>query len=290
MNPYKYVPYYSDKNIFDKLFPSGFLPNTILRRMNGFFYDSNYNRVLMNDARLEDTIYNSVHGDSIILKPSVGGMGGKGIQLYVKKQGNCWENIKTKEILTLNYLINYSQDFIIQDCIIQHNYFKQFNDSSVNSMRICVYRSVKDDQTHTTAAVLRIGGKGSIVDNASSGGYFAGIDIKTGKLSKFVCNHDGVKKEFFNGIDFKKDYEIPEWSKIIDFAKTSCKYIPHHRIIALDIVVDKDNIPHLIEFNIKTFTAWLYQFTISPAWGEYTDEIIQYCLEHLNNRERVSIF
>ena len=39
LNPHRFAKYYSDKNVFDKLFPKGYLPKTILRKMGGFYYE-----------------------------------------------------------------------------------------------------------------------------------------------------------------------------------------------------------------------------------------------------------
>ena len=33
LDPFRYTKYYSDKNIFDRLFPNGYLPKTLLRKM-----------------------------------------------------------------------------------------------------------------------------------------------------------------------------------------------------------------------------------------------------------------
>ena len=35
LNPPSYVAYYSDKNMFDKIFPVGFFPRTLLRKIRG---------------------------------------------------------------------------------------------------------------------------------------------------------------------------------------------------------------------------------------------------------------
>ena len=41
------------------------------------------------------------------------------------------------------------------------------------------------------------------------------------------------------------------------------------------------------EFNIEGYNPSIFQFTLSSAWGDYTDEIIEYCCEKLKTRERV---
>ena len=52
----------------------------------------------------------------------------------------------------------------------------QFNSTSVNTLRIVVYRSVTDNNLYVTNSILRIGLKDSVIDNAHAGGVFIGID------------------------------------------------------------------------------------------------------------------
>ena len=53
-------------------------------------------------------------------------------------------------------------------------------------------------------------------------------------------------------------------------------------MVALDIAVDKNNNPTLIEYNINGFSYWLFQFSGQVALDGFTDEIIEYCKEHIN--------
>lgn len=180
---------------------------------------------------------------------------------------------------------HFGKHFIIQECVEQSDYISQFNPTSVNTLRLSMYRSVKNNQCHITGAIMRIGGKGSVVDNAHAGGCYVGIH-SDGCLCKEVLDQFGVKRTVFNGIDFSLgSYVYQNWGNVIEFAKSVGKFVPHHRLIALDIVLDRDNNPHLIEFNIEAYSPWLFQYTIGTAFGEYTDEILDYCKAHQNDLE-----
>ena len=54
------------------------------------------------------------------------------------------------------------------------------------------------------------------------------------------------------------------------FSKNIAQQIPHHRLIALDIALDSNNNPRLIEYNIGAFSYWLFQFVEQPALKGYT--------------------
>ena len=94
----------------------------------------------------------------------------------------------------------------------------------------------------------------------------------------------------FNEIDFNKEHKILNWDKVVEFAKYIGKQIPHMRLLSLDIMIDKSGTPRLIEFNCNSYGVWAPQFTLGPAFGEYTDEIIEYCKKNKNKAARHLIF
>lgn len=274
LNPFMFAGYYSDKNIFDRLFPQGYFPRTILRKMQGFFYDCDYNRLSLNESVL-DSILQAETCERIILKPSVDAGSGVGVKMFTKavEGGYFCDSIK----LTFEYLENKcGRDIILQEGVEQSDYISQFNPSSVNTLRISLYRSVKDDECHVTSAIMRIGGKGSVVDNAHAGGCYVGINLD-GTLCHEVLDQYGRRSENFNGVDFTQNFIYPRWNEVTEFARSVGKYVPHHRLLALDIVLDKNNNPRLIEINCLYYSSWLFQYTIGPAFGKFTDEILEYC-------------
>lgn len=38
-----------------------------------------------------------------------------------------------------------------------------------------------------------------------------------------------------------------------------------------------NNEPILIEYNLSGFGSWVFQFNCGSAYGDYADEIIEYC-------------
>lgn len=289
LNPFRYHGYYGDKNMFDKVMPEGVFPPTVLRRMYGCYYDADYKRIALDDNSLAELLKNAMGGvkKRIIVKPTLVTMGGVGVTLY-ENNGGVWRDVKTGERLTLDYLDRHSgEDFIMQEAFEQYEFMSQFNPTSVNTIRLAVYKSVNDDRCHVTQAIMRIGRKGSIVDNGCAGGMFVGINKSDGALMHYVSNEQGYTCTEFNGIDFKNEYKVPFWNSVVGFAETVCQYIPNQRLFALDVALRSDGKPCLLEYNLTGFSIWLFQYTAGPAFGEYTDEIIDYCKSRLGKRERV---
>lgn len=173
----------------------------------------------------------------------------------------------------------------MQACVEQHADIARFNPTSVNTLRLTLYRSVVTDECVVPSAIIRIGGKGSVVDNAHAGGGYVGIDVKTGRLCHRVLNQWGHAAEVFNGMDFRQDFAIPYWPEVLAFAKSVGYYVPHHRLLALDLTLSPGGDLKLIEFNCEYYSMWLFQFTVGGALGEWTDEVIDYCKREKGNLE-----
>ena len=284
LNPKKYRGFYSDKNMFDRIlsmqFDKNVTPLTYLRNINGVYYDINYNRIDKNSIEFTDFC----NADKVVVKPSVDSCSGNGI-LFFEQKGNSFiggENGTQK--LSFDFLESYyKKNFVVQKAVKQSAYISQFCSTSVNTLRIQVYRSVRTGEIHIPNVIMRLGKMGSLVDNAHAGGCLVGIDVNTGILKDRVCNQYGEQFDTFNGVDFKNNtFVIPNFNEIKAFAKKVGECISHHHIIALDVMLDENNDPLLIEYNIDDFGLWAFQFTTGVAFGEFTDEIIDYCMMNKN--------
>ena len=271
LNPLKFRSVYMDKNFFGTVLGNcGMLPKMVLCRIGG-------GNLLDSDYRLADLPLSSyLQTKSYILKPSVDSSSGNGVMKFDLSGGGYFS--KDGVELTKDFLFEYGNDFCLQETVEQHSFMKSLCSSSINTIRLCVYRSVVTEKPVVTASIIRIGKEGSFIDNAHAGGMFIGVDIKTGQLGKFVCDQYGNKKNIWNDIDYEeKKLVVPNWDAILEFAKNIGSRILHHRILQLDIYLKEDGTPGLIEYNIKSIGYWLYFLIGQSPFGNYTDEIINYC-------------
>lgn len=272
LNPIPYRKAYADKNLFPKIIGKEYVPRTIVCRINGgVLLDEDYCKV---DKDLSEYIGNI---SSLILKPSTNTSSGRKIMKF-EKNGNDYISHDGNIILTIDFLMSYQNDFCLQEAVRQHPFMSNLCSTSVNTIRLCLYRSVTDNESVVTAAIIRIGKEGSFVDNAHAGGMFIGVNVATGEMGKFVIEQYGYKKDIWNGIDFSKNsFVVPNWEQVIAFARYIGTKVYHHRLLALDIAMDMNGKPVLLEYNIGTFSYWLYMYTNQVVFGKYTDEIIDYC-------------
>ena len=91
----------------------------------------------------------------------------------------------------------------------------------------------------------------------------------------------GLADSNWNDINFiQSEYFVPNWENILNFARKVAIRNLHLRFLALDICIDKEGMPKLIEFNCVAFSYWLMMFNGYTPFGNYTDEIIDYCSKH----------
>lgn len=271
LNPQEYMEFYADKNSLHFYLPAHFLPHVYIRNINGYFYDEAYKALTIEQVKV---ILHSVEQDKLIIKPSRE-CSGQGVQLVRKENGSFID--RDNQTIDLDYLdSHYHKDYVIQECITQCDYLAQFNPTSVNTIRIFTYRD-NNGVIHPMRAILRIGGKGANVDNAHAGGMFCGID-ENGKLGKFCCSWLADRVSVFNEHDFEKNiYTILDYERVKQFSISVAERIPYHDLVALDVTLDQTLTPKLLEINVGGFSAWLFQFTVGSAFGEFTDEIMQRC-------------
>lgn len=286
LNPTEYKAAYRDKNIFDKLFGIENTLGAILRRINGVFYTSEYLPIEnFNNQKMFDLLSDY---DKVVVKKSVDTSSGRGVYLFKKDEKGFWK-YKDK-YLSIELLNEFDlRDIVFQECWQQSKELSFFNDSSVNTIRVFAYRSVYTGEIHIMSAVIKIGAKGSFIDNAHGGGKFLGINEKGTIIGK-PTDCWGTQSETFNGIDFVNNtYQIPNWGGVCDFVKEQSKKIFHHHMLAFDIVLDTNNKPFICEVNVNSFSGWFFQYVSSTVFSKYTDEVIKYCKEKKSSEILIGI-
>jgi hypothetical protein len=269
---------YSDKNFYDLFYPCGLFPGTILRNIDGFYHNNEYiPLIITNDAQLLDILSGN---DMILIKPSLDSGGGKDVELYMFKDENFIN--KLGGILTFQYLQNYyKQNFIIQKYLHQHSFLEQFNKTSLNTIRVLTYRSPVTNDINILHCILRVGAKNQHIDNFRGGGYAIGVNSK-GLLNNFAVNKQGNKLYKVNEINLlDTQFIIPFFDKIQLTAKEIAEKNIHHKLLGLDITIDKINNIRCVEVNNESNEINFYQLNNGTLFGEFTDEVIKYCETHI---------
>lgn len=192
--------------------------------------------------------------------------GGKGVKKVIL------ENVKD-EACFFDELLQ-GNDIEFEEIIRQNEFLDQFNADSVNTFR---FLTLNINQKCTLLSTfLRMGAKGSYVDNLSGGsGVLVGIN------NEGYVNSFGIDKSFKKiyhspmGLEFK-GVIVPSFDtitqKIIDFHKK----IPFANLIGWDVTIDKEGNPIVIEVNLDSALIEAHQVFNGPVFGDRLAEVKEY--------------
>ena len=230
-----------------------------------FLLDANNNLISFSD--LESILKNH---QQLIIKP-IDGEKGYGIKkLYL--DNDYFSVIKEIKKRMEN------EEFVIQEIIEQSPQLNSFNESSVNTIRILSL--LMKDRVEILSAIVRVGSKGSEVDNYSQGGDCRPIDIKTNKLKGYMMKGD----RFFNKDSEGKEIGEPEilgFDKVIETVKKIHPRVPHLRWVGWDFAIDKNLEAVFIELN---GLAGENQSEDGPIFGDVSDEFLTEFFNYRNKK------
>mgnify|MGYP000856645678 CR=1 FL=1 len=248
---------WADKAYYDRRFSSKCIetPYTVLRNINGIFYDNNYKRLDLDQAALlvgkEETV---------ITKPTIDSGKGKNIRIYSSNEG------------LRSIIRDYSSNYLVQRIVEQHDSLSKLNADSVNTFRVMTWCS--DGNVYVIAAMLRVGIPGSVVDNISAGGYGFRISSE-GCLSGPARNKGGRIVKTPETVIGERYIFAEHYKKIVSSLKELHNELPYFGIVAWDITIDKNGSPVLIEYNLQTPGLHLFQALCGTFEGEVPDKLLQ---------------
>jgi hypothetical protein len=269
---------YSEKGQYFKLFGIDNEPVSLLRYINGLYYDFGGNVIRYPDNFLENKL-KEYH--KVLIKPVVESWGGRYILVFEREKSGRWKCINDEVDLELPMLVKfYKNNFVIQEYLTQHPFYERFNSSSFNTIRLFVYRSSSNEVPYVLHSLLKVGQPGSVVDNLKAGSiaYYIkadgkllpGISKKTGDLK--IIDHLPSESE----VSLESLDEAPGFKEIHELAKRVSLQLPFHRLVALDTNIDASGKPRLVELNLCE-AGNLIQLFGFPFLGKFTEEVIEYC-------------
>ena len=270
MNPKEFAEVFQDKSMVGLLTSDTDIiyPKIYISAVNGITRDENSNIISLEKA-VENI--NSLGDKKLFIKPCVDSCSGEGCKILNLENGI---DISSKQNLK-DILIEYNGNFLVQECIENHESLKKLHPESINTFRVMTY--VWNGKINCCPIILRIGQGKSNVDNAHAGGMFIGVK-NDGQLcnTAFTEFQTRYAKHPDSGIIFS-DYKIPYMQKIIDSAIKLHSKVPQLGIISWDLTLGKNEEVILIESNLSGGSIWLAQIAHGCGiFGENTAGILQY--------------
>ena len=252
------IHFLSHKSFYNQWFDKGIFPKDILHRINGEYLDPNLKPVTWEQIQsvLTDVSY------PVVMKPNKDSYGGKNIHF-----------VKSKEELVR--LVENEDNFVVQEQILQHDFFSKFNPIGLNTIRVYIYRSVIDHQLHILSTTLRMG-KGGSLDNETDGGIHCLIK-PNGHLNGYAVDKFCRKYSKHPDTGYLFEGIIPGYDQLKSLALAIAGKVFFSHIVGLDMCCDTNNQWRVIELNTKGHTIRFSQYGGSPFFGEFTSEVIEFC-------------
>lgn len=257
------IPAYDDKNIYSQLFPNIAQPDTVVKCMNGRYFVPTENSIV--EISVDETVDYIYDNESVIIKPSIGTGGGKGVELWIPQQLQK-DGLKRR-------ILEFGNNFIVQKIIKNHPDLARFNPTSLNTCRIYTYRRVGTRDYVVLGSAIRFGGKGSFRDNACSGGGFCRIN-EDGFVDDRIYSYNSFEHRSLETECKIKKIQIPHYKEILNNCIKLHKSLPYIDIVGWDITIDDNDKIVLIEYNYSADSEFLQIFN-GPMFGEYTDELME---------------
>ena len=268
-NDFVYENTWRDKNMFSRLLPDVPFPKIYGQCIrNRCFIDGNY--YTREDENFARILYEKIGESTVIVKDTRNTGFGRGVKKYTIL---CMDDIAK--------LLNdwgKSENFVVQECIEQHNTLKFFNESSVNMIRVVSWRH--DNEVDVLFGVVRAGIEGQITDIS----FIDGIELarlvgitEDGYFDDKMYDQDGKIVKTFN-----RKIKVPSWDKIKTIIKKNHLFIDNFDIVGWDFTIDKNENPICFEWNIQWPGTVFYQYVKGPLFGEKTDRILNFLKSEYN--------
>ena len=155
-------------------------------------------------------------------------------------------------------LVAKKMDWIVEEKIVQVKETAQWNESSVNTVRLPAI--LNDDKWTPIGPFFRTGRVGSVVDNAGSGGVFACIDPQSGVITSRAIDEFGTYYDMHPDSQLVfKGWQVPRWKELLALAEEVHKHIPHHKYVGWDFAL--------------TEKGWIL---IEGNWGQFVTQYINH--------------
>lgn len=141
--------------------------------------------------------------------------------------------------------------FILEDLITPHPELKRLNPDSVNTVRIVTF--LDREEPVVLDSFLRIGRRGSFVDNGGAGGIFVHVDPAKGITDSHGIDEHGLVYELHPDHAYLlQGIPLPLWEEALKTAKTAALKIPGPRYVGWDMVCTEENRWIIVEGNAMT--------------------------------------
>ena len=139
-------------------------------------------------------------------------------------------------------------NLVIEECVRSNKELEEFHPQSLNTIRVMTISN--GDKCELVGAVFRMGVGDNFVDNSSSGGIYASIDLESGVLlTDGYDNYGNIYQTHPDTAKPIKGFVIPYWNKVREVCKELTSVIPELVFAGWDLNVCDNGEIEFIEVN-----------------------------------------
>jgi len=138
---------------------------------------------------------------------------------------------------------------LLEELIHQNKELDEFNDTSVNTLRVVTVLRPNGDVVILTGD-LRLGRKGKTSDNFHNHGIASLFDVETGVV--YTSGIDKTNRRYLFHPDSGKQiigFHIPAWEQIKKTVTEAAKVVPEVHYVGWDIAIGKNSEVYIVEGN-----------------------------------------
>jgi len=259
--PEAYSHPFQNKAYIPFIMPQAKQPETIVRKVEGIYYDGNFARITKEEA-IDISLGVLESGREIVVKPS-GLFGGQGVEFFETATREQLEKIfDTKGVL-----------FVVQKAIRQHPEMAKLNGSTVNTIRMTTF--MHKGKFIPLAALIKVGAPSVRVDNYKHGGCLVGVNLDGTVLPWALDINRQRITELPSGIKLGEGgfEKVPCFDSVLKTAEKAHYGMPMIKMISWDIAIDDENEAEIIEANFAGDLK-MHQVLTGPIFGDMTEEIL----------------
>ena len=210
---------------------------------SNFYYKGNHFKINDENELIDffGMVLDKSEKDSLFIKP-LSMYGGTGCFRISKENLNI-DLLECAEFIMQNGCIH-------EEAVIQNEEINKIHSGCINTMRVETFID-KKGEIHILSAFMRFGIGKSHVDNAHSGGFYVGINLKNGTLRDIghqYMEYGGAKYTIHPDSKFAfANFEIPYFKELCDLVIKGVQFLPD-RYIGWDIAISNKG-PVIIEAN-----------------------------------------
>lgn len=199
--------------------------------------------LLENKNQYEEFIDFCKNNSEFVIKSNYGAMGKSVSKVSVKSM----RPLKT----AFEKLIEAEDVMVVEELIVPHRKIRKLNPDSVNTVRVVVY--VENGIAKVQDCFMKVGRKGSFVDNGGSGGIFVHIDKDRGVFDSTGIDENGIRYICHPEQKYKfTGYKLPLWDNALKLAEEVSAKVDSTCYIGWDLTLTKDSKWIIVEGNSRT--------------------------------------